>query len=414
MNLIKRIEELTPEFIAIRRDFHRYPEVGHQENVTAEKIANYLRQWGYQVHTKIAGTGVVALLKCGDSSKCLSIRADMDALPIEEANCFAHASVNKGVMHACGHDGHMTMALLAARYLAETQHFNGTVQFVFQPCEEQDGGASDMISDGLFKRFPTDCIIACHNWPDVPQGKIALNWQTIMASCNAFRILVRIALNWQTIMASCNAFRILVRGRGAHGAMPNNGIDPLFVAVQITNSLQGIITRIKRPIDPAVLSICKITAGETYNVIADTAEIEGTVRTFSEDVTDLIADHMKKIASHVASAFGATAEVNFIRQVPPVTNNPEWINQVQNAAIEVVGQEAVLTQEPVMPSEDFGVFLKHCPGALFFIGNGEGKHRQEGHGPGPCSLHNPSYDFNDSILPLGASIFARIAENYLS
>lgn len=191
MNLIKRIEELTPEFIAIRRDFHRYPEVGHQENVTAEKIANYLRQWGYQVHTKIAGTGVVALLKCGDSSKCLSIRADMDALPIEEANCFAHASVNKGVMHACGHDGHMTIALLAARYLAETQHFNGTVQFVFQPCEEQDGGASDMISDGLFKRFPTDCIIACHNWPDVPQGKIALNWQTIMASCNAFRILVR-------------------------------------------------------------------------------------------------------------------------------------------------------------------------------------------------------------------------------
>lgn len=394
MNLIKRIEELTPEFIAIRRDFHRYPEVGHQENVTAEKIANYLRQWSYQVHTKIAGTGVVALLKCGDSSKCLSIRADMDALPIEEANCFAHASVNKGVMHACGHDGHITMALLAARYLAETQHFNGTVQFVFQPCEEQDGGASDMISDGLFKRFPTDCIIACHNWPDVPQGKIALNWQTIMASCNAFRILVR--------------------GRGAHGAMPNNGIDPLFVAVQITNSLQGIITRIKRPIDPAVLSICKITAGETYNVIADTAEIEGTVRTFSEDVTDLIADHMKKIASHVASAFGATAEVNFIRQVPPVTNNPEWINQVQNAAIEVVGQEAVLTQEPVMPSEDFGVFLKHCPGALFFIGNGEGKHRQEGHGPGPCSLHNPSYDFNDSILPLGASVFARIAENYLS
>lgn len=394
MNLIKRIEELTPEFIAIRRDFHRYPEVGHQENVTAEKIANYLRQWSYQVHTKIAGTGVVALLKCGDSSKCLSIRADMDALPIEEANCFAHASVNKGVMHACGHDGHMTMALLAARYLAETQHFNGTVQFVFQPCEEQDGGASDMISDGLFKRFPTDCIIACHNWPDVPQGKIALNWQTIMASCNAFRILVR--------------------GRGAHGAMPNNGIDPLFVAVQITNSLQGIITRIKRPFDPAVLSICKITAGETYNVIADTAEIEGTVRTFSEDVTDLIADHMKKIASHVASAFGATAEVNFIRQVPPVTNNPEWINQVQNAAIEVVGQEAVLTQEPVMPSEDFGVFLKHCPGALFFIGNGEGKHRQEGHGPGPCALHNPSYDFNDAILPVGASIFARIAENYLS
>lgn len=394
MNLIKRIEELTPEFIAIRRDFHRYPEVGHQENVTAEKIANYLRQWGYQVHTKIADTGVVALLKCGDSSKCLSIRADMDALPIEEANCFAHASVNKGVMHACGHDGHMTIALLAARYLAETQHFNGTVQFVFQPCEEQDGGASDMISDGLFKRFPTDCIIACHNWPDVPQGKIALNWQTIMASCNAFRILVR--------------------GRGAHGAIPNNGIDPLFVAVQITNSLQGIITRIKRPIDPAVLSICKITAGETYNVIADTAEIEGTVRTFSEDVTDLIADHMKRIASHVASAFGATAEVKFIRQVPPVTNNPEWINQVQNAAIEVVGQEAVLTQEPVMPSEDFGVFLKHCPGALFFIGNGEGKHRQEGHGPGPCALHNPSYDFNDAILPVGASIFARIAENYLS
>ncbi len=394
MNPIKRIEELKDEFTLIRRDFHKHPEIGHQEWETSRKVAQYLSKWGYEVHTGIAGTGVIGLLKHGNSSKRLSIRADMDALPIEEVNTFDHASVCKGSMHACGHDGHMTMALLAARYLSETKHFSGTVQFVFQPCEEQDGGASDMISDGLFEQFPTDCIIACHNWPELPEGKIGLNRQTIMASCNTFKIVIR--------------------GRGAHGAMPNNGIDPLFVAIQVANALQGIITRVKRPIDPAVLSICKLVAGETYNVIADTAEIEGTVRTFSEEVTDLIEENMRKIARQVASAFGATAEVNFIRQVPPVTNSPNCVSQIQAVATELFGQEAVLTQEPVMPSEDFGVFLKHCPGALFFIGNGNGQHRQTGHGPGPCALHNPSYDFNDAILPIGASIFARFAERYLS
>ena len=357
MNPIKRIEELKGEFTLIRRDFHKHPEIGHQEWETSRKVAQYLSKWGYEVHTGIAGTGVIGLLKHGNSSKRLSIRADMDALPIEEVNTFDHASICKGSMHACGHDGHMTMAL-------------------------------------FYEQFPTDCIIACHNWPELPEGKIGLNRQTIMASCNAFKIVIR--------------------GRGAHGAMPNNGIDPLFVAIQVANALQGVITRIKRPIDPAVLSICKLVAGETYNVIADTAEIEGTIRTFSEEVTDLIEKNMRKIAVQVASAFGATAKVNFIRQVPPVTNSPDCVSQIQAVATELFGKEAVLTQEPVMPSEDFGVFLKHCPGALFFIGNGNGQHRQAGHGPGPCALHNPSYDFNDTILPIGASIFARFAERYLS
>ena len=394
MNLIKRINELSQEFTSIRRDFHKHPELGHQEFETSRKIALYLTQWGYEVHAGIGGTGIVGLLKNGNSPKCLSIRAEMDALPITELNTFSHASANTGIMHACGHDGHMTMALLAARYLSETKHFNGTVQFIFQPCEEQDGGASDMINDGLFEKFPTDFMVACHNWPEIAEGEIGINYQTIMASCNAFKILIK--------------------GRGAHGAMPNNGIDPLFVAIQVANSLQGIITRLKRPIDPAVLSICKLTAGETYNVIADTAQIEGTVRTFSEDVTTLIAENIQKIATQIATAFGATAETNFIRQVPPVINSTECVSRIQNAATKLLGNNAVVMQEPVMPSEDFGAYLKHCAGALFFIGNGNGQHRESGHGPGPCALHNPSYDFNDALLPIGASIFARVVEQYLT
>ncbi len=394
MTLSNRLQELTPEFTAIRRDFHRHPELGHCEWETSRKICRYLTDWGYEVHDNIASTGVVARLKKGSSKKCICIRADMDALPIAEANHFAHASAVDQVMHACGHDGHMTMALMAAKYLAETQHFNGTVQFVFQPCEEQDGGASDMVNDGLFERFLTDCIIACHNWPEIPEGKIGINFETIMAGCNAFKIEVK--------------------GRGGHGAMPNESIDPLFTAIQIVNSLQGIMTRIKRPLDAAVMSVCKIQCGETYNVIADKAEIEGTVRTFSDEVTDLIETKMVQIATQVGTAFGAEVTVNFVRQVPPVSNSAKYVQALKEAACEVFGSESVCLQSPVMPSEDFGVFLKHCPGALFFIGNGSGEHRQEGHGPGPCALHNPSYDFNDSILPVGAAVFVKTVENYLA
>lgn len=393
MPAIEKIEQLAEEFKLIRQDFHRHPELGHQESQTAAKISQFLRNWGYDVHTKIGGTGVVGILKNGSSTKCLSIRADMDALPIQELNRFAHASENNGVMHACGHDGHIAMALLAARYLAETRAFNGRVQFIFQPCEEQDGGANDMIEDGLFERFPTDFIIGSHNWPDLPAGLFGFSDRSLMASCNAFKIHVH--------------------GRGAHGAMPNNAIDPLFVALQIANSLQGIITRIKRPIDPAVLSICKLQAGQTYNVIADSALLEGTVRTFSDEITDLIEKHLTQISENVAAAFGATVQVQFIRQVPPVLNDKTCADRVKNAVTELFGAQSVLEQEPVMPSEDFGHYLKKVPGAFFFIGNGNGEHRPDGHGPGPCSLHNPSYDFNDAILPIGASVFAKVVENYL-
>ena len=394
MKTINRINELAEEFTVIRRDFHRHPELSHREVKTSEKIARFLKLWGYEVHSGIGGHGIVGMIQNGSSNKCIAIRADMDALPVTEANHFAHASINPGVMHACGHDGHMAMALLTARYLAETKKFDGKVQFIFQPCEEQDGGASDMVNDGLFERFPTDCIIACHNWPDIPVGKIGINHQTIMASCNAFKITVK--------------------GRGSHGAMPNESIDPVFVAIQIANCLQAIITRQKNPLDAAVMSICRLCAGKTYNVIPDSAEIEGTVRTFSEEVTDLIAQNMEKIAHQVALAFGAQCEVRFARQVPPVTNSSDFVSLVENSAIDLFGSDAVVSQTPVMPSEDFGVYLKHRPGALFFIGNGEGSHRLAGHGDGPCSLHNPSYDFNDAILPIGAGLFATVVENYLS
>ena len=345
MPSIDRINELAGEFSKIRRHFHAHPELSNQEFETSKTIAKYLTEWGIEVHTCIGGTGVVGVLKNGDGKKRIALRADMDALPITEANHFAHASQNSGVMHACGHDGHITGLLLAARYLAETKNFNGTVIFVFQPGEEGGFGAQHMIADGLMEKFPADFYLGCHNWPDLPAGLFGFSDRSLMASCNAFKIHVH--------------------GRGAHGAMPNNAIDPLFVALQIANSLQGIITRIKRPIDPAVLSICKLQAGQTYNVIADTALLEGTVRTFSEGITDLIEKHLTQISENVAAAFGASVQVQFIRQVPPVLNDKTCADRVKNAVTELFGAQSVLEQEPVMPSEDFGHYLKKVPGAFF-------------------------------------------------
>lgn len=393
MPSIDRINELAAEFSKIRRHFHAHPELSNQEYETSKTIAKYLTEWGIEVHTGIGGTGVVGVLKNGDGKKRIALRADMDALPITEANHFAHASQNCGVMHACGHDGHITGLLLAARYLAETKNFNGTVIFVFQPGEEGGFGAQHMIADGLMEKFPADFYLGCHNWPETPAMKIGINNKAMMASGNVFQIDVQ--------------------GRGSHGAMPNLSIDPVFTAIQICESIQGIITRMKRPIDPAVLSICKIEAGTAYNVVPDHATILGTVRTFDDKVTDMIEEKLAQVSANVARAFGAEAKLTFTRQYSAVVNTPACVDQVKEAVRELFGDETLHEQEPVMPSEDFADYLRTTPGAFFFVGSGDGSHREAGHGDGPCLLHNSSYDFNDACLPMAASVFAKVTENYL-
>ena len=393
MPSIDRINELAAEFSKIRRHFHAHPELSNQEFETSKTIAKYLTEWGIEVNTGIGGTGVVGVLKNGDGKKRIALRADMDALPITEANHFAHASQNCGVMHACGHDGHITGLLLAARYLAETKNFNGTVIFVFQPGEEGGFGAQHMIADGLMEKFPADFYLGCHNWPETPTMKIGINNKAMMASGNVFQIDVQ--------------------GRGSHGAMPNLSIDPVFTAIQICESIQGIITRMKRPIDPAVLSICKIEAGTAYNVVPDHATILGTVRTFDDKVTDMIEEKLAQVSANVARAFGAEAKLTFTRQYSAVVNTPACVDQVKEAVRELFGEETLHEQEPVMPSEDFADYLRTTPGAFFFVGSGDGSHREAGHGDGPCLLHNSSYDFNDACLPMAASVFAKVTENYL-
>lgn len=393
MPSIDRINELAAEFSKIRRHFHAHPELSNQEFETSKTIAKYLTEWGIEVHTGIGGTGVVGVLKNGDGKKRIALRADIDALPITEANHFAHASQNCGVMHACGHDGHITGLLLAARYLAETKNFNGTVIFVFQPGEEGGFGAQHMIADGLMEKFPADFYLGCHNWPETPAMKIGINNKAMMASGNVFQIDVQ--------------------GRGSHGAMPNLSIDPVFTAIQICESIQGIITRMKRPIDPAVLSICKIEAGTAYNVVPDHATILGTVRTFDDKVTDMIEEKLAQVSANVARAFGAEAKLTFTRQYSAVVNTPACVDQVKEAVRELFGEETLHEQEPVMPSEDFADYLRTTPGAFFFVGSGDGSHREAGHGEGPCLLHNSSYDFNDACLPMAASVFAKVTENYL-
>ena len=385
---LKQLERLAPAFKTLRREFHARPEASGKEFQTSEKIASLLQSWGLEVHRGIAQTGIVAFIRKGTGKKCIALRADMDALPIVEQNRFAHASKNPGLMHACGHDGHMATLLLATRYLIEYGRFDGTVELIFQPSEEQDGGAGDMIAEGILEKYPADCYYAYHNWPDVPEGKIGLNRAAIMASCNFFSI--RIAPK-----------------------TPQALTDPVMVSVILAQSLQGIISRMKRPIDPAVLSICCIETQSSPCGRAEAVTLTGTARTFSESVTDLLDREMHRIAEHVASAFDAEARVQFVRQVKPTVNNAACSARLYKAVKSLFGDEKVHETEPVMPSEDFSEFLSRRPGALFFVSNGPGSHREEGHGAGPCALHNPSYDFNDACLVPAAAVFAQVVEDYL-
>lgn len=395
MQLIDRIVQFQAEIQSIRRDIHAHPELRYEEHRTSDLVASKLAEWGLAVHRGLGGTGVVGTLRNGSGKKSIGLRADMDALPIQEANDFGHRSTHAGKMHACGHDGHTAMLLGAAKYLAETRPFDGTVQLIFQPAEEGGAGAQKMIDDGLFEKFPCDAVFGMHNWPGLKVGQFATTPGPMMASGNLFEITVT--------------------GKGAHAALPHLGVDPVFVAVQIVQGLQGILTRNKKPIEPAVLSVTIIRAGDASNVTPDTAFISGSVRTFTDDVTDLIEARLRRIAQLTAEAHGAQANVRFDRYYPATVNHPEQAAFAASVMSDMVGRDNVFADyEPTMGSEDFSFMLRARPGAYLFIGNGDGAHRACGHGLGPCTLHNASFDFNDELIPLGATLWVRMVERYLA
>jgi hippurate hydrolase len=395
MRLVEPILAYQSELETIRRDIHAHPELCYEEQRTADVVAARLTEWGIPVVRGLGVTGVVGIIKNGTSDRAIGLRADMDALPMQELNTFDHASRHAGKMHACGHDGHTTMLLGAAHYLSQNRNFDGTVYLIFQPAEEGGAGARRMMDDGLFERFPMDAVYGMHNWPGIKAGSFG-----VVAG---------------PMMASSNEFRVVVKGKGAHAAQPHRGIDPVMVAVQIAQAWQTIISREKNPLDTAVLSITQIHAGSATNVIPDEAVMIGTVRTFSTSVLDLIERRMNELASGLAAGFGATVDFSFKRNYPPLINHPEQTAFAIEAMRAVVGAENVDTNvEPTMGAEDFAFMLQEKPGCYVFIGNGDGDHRSLGHGLGPCQLHNGSYDFNDHLLPIGASFWARLVEMSLT
>ncbi len=394
MKLIDPIIQFHAELQQIRRDIHSHPELCYEEVRTADVVAAKLTEWGIPVLRGMGVTGVVGVIKNGSSTRAIGLRADMDALPMQETNTFPHASQHEGKMHACGHDGHTAMLLGAAHYLAQHRNFDGTVYIIFQPAEEGGGGARRMMDDGLFEKCPMQAVFGMHNWPGAATGSFGVTPGPMMASSNEFEVIVK--------------------GRGSHAAQPHKSIDPIMVAVQIAQSWQTIITRNKSPIDAGVLSITQIHAGSATNVIPDEASLIGTVRTFTVAVLDLMESRMRDIAVHTAAAFGADVAFRFKRNYPPLINHPEETAFAAKVMREIVGDAAVdVNVEPTMGAEDFAFMLQEKPGCYVFIGNGEGEHRSFGHGLGPCNLHNPSYDFNDDLLPIGATYWVRLAESYL-
>ncbi|WP_306565315.1 M20 aminoacylase family protein [Aquabacterium sp.] len=392
---------VLPELLAqsdalrvLRRDIHAHPELCFQEERTSDVIARTLAAWGIEVHRGLGKTGVVGVIHGRPGPRAVGLRADIDALPMTEHNQFAHASRHAGRMHACGHDGHTAMLLSAAQHLAATRDFDGKVILVFQPAEEGGGGARAMIQDGLFERFPMDAIFGMHNWPGMPAGTFAIK----DGPC----------------FASSNEFHITIRGKGTHGAMPHLGIDPVPVACQLVQAFQTILTRNLRPIETGVISVTMIQAGEATNVVPESVTLQGTVRTFTDETLDLIEERMRELSHQLSAAFGATAAFEFQRNYPPTINHSAETAFARQVMTEVVGPERVQLFEATMGAEDFSFFLQHKPGAYFVIGNGDGTHREGGHGLGPCTLHNPSYDFNDELIPLGGTFWVKLAQRWLA
>ena len=386
MSIVPRVLDYQAELSSIRQDIHMHPEIAFEEQRTSDIVAAKLAEFGCEVHRGLAKTGVVGTLRRGNTTRAIGLRADMDALPIQERNTFGHASVNKNKMHACGHDGHTTMLLGAARYLAETKNFNGTVHFIFQPAEEGLGGGRVMVEEGLFEKFPCDAVFALHNVPGLPVGHMSVKPGTLLASADSWTMKVQ--------------------AKGSHGAMPHQGNDPFIIACQIVLAIQTIASRNVDPLDSVVVSVGFIKGGDTFNVIPDEVQMGGTARALLPHVQDMVEARLGEIARGVASAYGATVDYKYIRRYPPTINHPDETEFAAKVAEEVCGAANVKRDiPPVMGGEDFSFMLRKVPGAMLWLGNGPGE--------GNCLLHNPHYDFNNEAIPTGVSFLVRLTERFL-
>ena len=370
-----------------RRDIHAHPELAYQEHRTAELVAEKLESFGIPIRRGIGGTGVVGTIKTGTSDRSIGVRADMDALPLQELNSFGHCSTNDGVMHACGHDGHTAMLLAAAEHLAKEKSFDGIVHFIFQPAEEGEAGAKAMMDDGLFNDFPMESVYAVHNWPGLPVGQMALRTGPAMAAMDIFEVKVK--------------------GVGGHAALPHLTVDPIIVGAQLIQAWQNVVSRNIKAIEPAVLSVTQIHAGDAYNVIPEEVVLRGTVRCFSREVRALAEARMEAITKGICDSHGCSFEWRYEHRFPPTVNSARECDNAARAAIAVCGKDNVNTNvEMVTGSEDFGYMLEEKPGCYAFIGNGPGD--------GGCLLHSPHFDFNDEIIPIGASYWVTLVNQMLS
>ncbi len=386
---IERIRAYHRELTQIRRDLHAHPELSFTEHRTSGVVAQYLRQLGVETHTGLAKTGVVGVIPGKkNGGRAIALRADMDCLPMHEANTFAHKSKHDGRMHACGHDGHTTMLLGAARYLAGTRNFAGTAYVVFQPAEEGGGGGEVMVKEGLFERFPAHEVYAVHNWPGLPAGQMAVRAGPVMAATDEVQISLR--------------------GRGGHGAMPHLVVDPVVAAAQVISALQTIASRNVSPLDSVVVSICSMQTSQlgAFNVIPEHVRLVGTVRTFRPETRDLAEKRLRDITTKIADALGCGADISYTRGYPATINSAREAEFAARVGERVFGKGNVITEhEPTMGGEDFSYMLQARPGAYVFLGQG---------GPaGGCFLHNPNYDFNDEVIPLGAGYLAALVEDAL-
>lgn len=387
--LLDAMHARVGEFIRLRRDIHRHPELAFEEHRTAALVAEKLSDWGYEVERGVGGTGVVGRLVRGTGQRCLGLRADMDALPIQEATGADWASATPGLMHACGHDGHTAMLLAAARHLAESGNFNGTLNLIFQPAEEGGGGALRMMQDGLFQRYPCDAVFAMHNMPGYPQGHLALREGAAMASSD-----------YATITLT---------GVGGHGAMPHRATDPIVAAASVVMALQTVVSRNIDPLHMAVITVGALHSGKANNVIPATATLEISVRALDRGVRATLERRIKALVTAQAESFGVQAQINWKAGYTVLVNTPAETDFAREVAVDLVGANNVTLQAPALPgSEDFAFMLEQVPGSYLLIGNGDGD------SPGACMVHNPAFDFNDDNVAIGSAYWVRLAERFLT